>query len=271
MNEIKELREFKDENGFIGHKTGREGELEFGDSAQRTFMLDIFEYFLLVKTGSLSESFINQKISSIYLAFSEEYTRHPDTTKWWGQTGTFSADQAIPTIGISAIIKSNHLDIMFWLLLKRCFFMWNTKKIWETNGWKIPDWRPLKIIPLFIRGFYNKSKFLKPVYWLMLLPFDFFFLLSILFNNVMAFFKRNETSSDLNNTVIALVNKAIAPTPFSYLARKLYILRPLAGDESFRMLNSKELGVVTAFMWYFKNQLAPPMDKIAKLIITKEF
>lgn len=94
--------------------------------------------------------------------------RHPDTTKWYGQSDRFSRDQLIPLICAGIELKQNvTIDVIFDSHKKLSFLTaWNIRKngVMETVE-KFPDFTGPEVWALWIR--YKKPWWAWMVLWLL--------------------------------------------------------------------------------------------------------
>lgn len=253
---IKNLDDYRDERGFIGHKRP-DGRLEFGDGSNRLGL-----YWLAKATVYGVEVFYHhhargfaKNYFSLWQADPNEPVRHPDSSEFYGQVNTMSRDNFLPIVGCLAATdqlygKTELLKIRT-LLKGRKGFLWNTEGIWETTGFKIPDWAGYAIYRLIFGSIGPK--------WLRY-PLDFLACLDSLLRVLSAYLFPSHTSADVTFFAALMARRLSFPTFFSELSAWLYFRFRPGGPES-------------AFKSYFANPEAPPLDIVlidAAKVIRKE-
>jgi len=237
-------------DGWICH-IGHDGKLEFGDGSQRAGMYYFLKY-ISTKNWVVKKAFrekFRTMITPLRLP-SGEWVRHTDQTKWWGQPGTMSRDQLIPIISAMATMRLHGEMIDLERNLdRRFFFAWNTKGIWETKGWKVPDWLGPTVWALFERGKAEigyPGKFFRTV---RLIFYDVFLVLNSIARVVTPLFAPEHTSADKAHFIKLCLSHTISPTFLSKLSALIYFkLRPKGAD--------------WAFSQYFAPDTAPPLDRV---------
>lgn len=93
--------------------------------------------------------------------------RHPDTTKWYGQSDRFSRDQLIPIICAAVRDWSFRYDDLFSAHRKRRFFTaWNTRSNGSMDASiQKPDFTGPRVWALWIR--YKRPKWARLVLWIL--------------------------------------------------------------------------------------------------------
>lgn len=257
-----ELTKFQDSRGYIVHKHGSVE--DGGDTAQREGMVRIAESILRV---SILDTDPQTQCEGLLFS-GPEPVRNPDPTKWWGQPGTMSRDNTFPLIVAMGLLGLQHqVYRLMFMLIKRAGWFWNTKHIWPSpnDPVKLPDLiGPMTVAALIRAGL------LWPLYPL-LVAIDLWAILAVAVRITVAVYKPGDTSDDLNLTAYLLQAKKVFPTPFSFLARKLYRGRPAAAPDEAPLEKYEGFGPVTAFKEYFRPELgAPPIDKLYELFLEKE-
>ena len=202
--------------GFIGHKRP-DGGLEFGDGSQRTFTFWIAQIALGIRPDDHVIGTFDKQLSALRSARSE-WVRHPDATEWYGQPGTMSRDNSIPLlVAMGFFAAYSDLTKMFLGkfiddILCRGGFFWNTKKIGQTDGWKIPDFAGPVFWGAMIRA--EKTWYLWPLLWVT----DLFMVVSSCIRVVKSFVDPDDVSDDLNHQVMLVQAKIVYSTIFSWLA-----------------------------------------------------
>ena len=265
----KDLSEYVDEYGFIGHFEN-DVLCDFGDSAQRTFTYYLEKFDSEPDSRFENALFVEEKLKLIELK-DGEYVRHPEPIYWSGRPGTMSRDQLVPIICCLALYSKYNFHLeqrkkrLALNLLKRFGFCWNTKHIGQTSGWKIPDWIGFSLISLFL-----SSSRLKYLFMTVYLFLDFFFVLNAIALVITTLLKKDEYGIDLNfiNLSYTLCQRF---SPFAWLARKIYVwFRPQPGLANFPR---EKIGIPAwnAYNLYFIEDKTPPMQYVMKSFIYKWF
>lgn len=266
----KDLKEYFDQHGFIGHLEN--GELtDFGDSAARVFTYWLEKYDSDPDNRYLNAIHVNELMGLIELD-SGEYVRHWDRTRWSGQTGTMSRDQFVPLICCMALY-SPYLDALrrrknrlAWTLFKRFGFCFNIKKIGQTEKTKlVGDWIGFSLIGLFIRSSWASV----PFFWICW-TFDLLFILNSMALVLTAFYDSEETGIDLNFMNVAYTQSQYF-APLNYVAKLIYIaLRPqpaLPGQPRERV----GFPALNAYRLYYWWDQCPPMFEVMQGWLKKHF
>lgn len=157
------------------------------------------------------------------------YVRHPDKSKWYSNPDTTSRDQLVPAIiALGAHKQFWKLADVEWQILKRGFFAQNIYRNWEpveTQKKKIPD-TFLFCLGILIRAWGYRALPLYPL----LLVLDFVDLIGQAIELIPihvtdeAKVRRKDPgdADDMNTVNKHLQALAFMPTPFSWLARKIY-------------------------------------------------
>lgn len=268
---MKQLADYKDGMGFIGHFDDQ-GVLEFGDGLQRLSMEALFRYLLAYKEHGpqYAEMFIGPYLYRYQTVFvGEEPTRHWHRNYWFGRPGTCSRDQLRPTFCVLfAMGQWLELKSLWGKLAYRCLFAWNTKHIgqWDDKQ-KVPDFVGIAPMHSLIRAGIKAGH-----WWFYPALFftDSLLLVNALFRIIMGYLDRDDSSNDLNMTCDLLVIKVLGPeTPMSWLAHELYFgLMPEAKVSDHHVL-PHPIGVISRFQNYFAGLRNPPLDALAAEAILK--
>lgn len=137
-----------DPNGFPGTR-GEDGTFDGGDTAAI-----IGNLLALIQYG-VSNGFHWSKLVGLQrkLMIYGLPVRHPDQSKWWGQTDRFSRDQLIATLCSQIPTKTSLADELFRAHQKNWFcFSWNTRRngIMDAPA-KSPDLTLFEVWALWIR------------------------------------------------------------------------------------------------------------------------
>lgn len=262
---IKELKNYQDEKGWIGHFDDN-GVLEFGDGIHRLSNHTLCEFVLCRNSfyrSAIRARFIMQ-LEQIYLP-SGEPTRHWDRSKWYGKSGTMSGDglEALLSCLIGLRLHKEAWSLI-WKLTKRGGFAWNTKRIGQHDEQKkIPDFFGFRMV-IFLLRLCGSLPLVGVIFYPVIALWDLLYLApSVLVRVIKPLFDRDDVGDDINFFLILVMCVMSSPTPISGFVRGFYYgFRPLSGDEKFRKLYKNMLGCVTAFKWYFNNKNAPPIDDI---------
>jgi len=252
----KNLQDFTDFQGFIGHRDPTTGKLEFGDSAQRTFSYFIAQF----ATGTPVPKDV---VKAAYEAIKKpdgELVRHPDITEWYGQRGSMSRDQLIPVlIALDLYGLDKEFKELLWNLLKRGWFAWNTKRIHETEGWKIPDFMGLEGLLIAFRGLGG------PFAWCLKF-LDRSLKLMVSLRVELSKKDADDVGDDLNLTNLLFHAALKNSTKHAEAAAAMYKAeRPGAGADDEHRLEGHP--VYTAFQHYYRHWYAPPMDEVFRIPI----
>lgn len=182
------------------------------------------------------------------------WIRHPDESKWYAKRGAGgSQDQLVSIIACFSFIidKSGLIDNILKPLFKRLGFFWNTRKIGQLTGWKIPDFISPTTIGVIIRAL--DHKYLKPFLWIT----DSFMILSVIWRLIYSMIDRDSTADDMNLQVVLFQSMMFDRTVFSSFAFWLYKKRCSAKNSNIRF------GPLSALRNYFSEETeAPPMDDL---------
>lgn len=183
--------------------------------------------------------------------------RHSDENKWYGDWNRFSRDQAIAfLIGMFNVhLYVDALKFFLRHLTRGLLFMTNTRHNFQYKtkeehllkstpdvewdySWKLPDLTGPEFWNIYLRGF---SPIWLPI-WLVigfiynfsLLEFAYPYLLMCLFDVEMllssivkvCWYARTPSNDDDSNHIMVLLFSKRFTTPISFLARKIYRLRP---------------------------------------------
>ncbi len=155
------------------------------------------------------------------------YRRHPKPKIWYSDCDRLSRDQTIPFIYASGL--SGRYKRLFKFMIRHIFrlgFMTNVRNNHSMPGdenykWKIPDWCGPRIFNMYIRAFLTE----RPKLAIFLMPILMLGDLQNFINSLIKVFiygKKSNHSDDLNHILILMQAKETAPTPLSWLARKIY-------------------------------------------------
>lgn len=275
---MKSLNPFFDRHGFIGH-LDENGELEFGDAAQRLGFYH-FANDWLFDINLQSERAIREIDRQTFLknwdyldSGRSEPVRHHDYTKWYGRSGCFSRDQLIPIVAMLTLVSYKRMYSLFKRLILRGGALWNTKKIGQDSvEKKIPDFIGTSTLAMFLRGIcYHNTWQTIFIYWI-IFALDIALVFHVLWRCLVGLFNKDNVGDDLNLCVI-LLHAKLVPTPLSFLSRKLYLwLRPKPGFvQVFGSELKDERGPILAIRWYFRSNSAPPLDRYWAAVIKQEF
>lgn len=216
------------------------------------------------------------------------YCRNPDPSSWTSDPRNVSRDQLDPVIrylaartylrstNYSTFYKSK-LDSLLWQCLKRFMFAQNIYPNWvdprkETVKKKVPDPITPDLWASFARG-YLKTIF-APIALAFVLFGDFYLIFAALARCFLPKFKDgtlqidtntlNDVDDDnINNSL--MMSQYIFPTPFAWIARKLF--------HKFRKpTNGANMGetdpVMEALAWYNRND-NPEMTELARPLVKR--
>jgi hypothetical protein len=265
----KDFESFVDEYGFIGHKDRKGNLTDFGDSTQRTFSWVTFNALNdKYRYDTELEKATHQYYTNIRIVFPKfELVRHWDDTHWPGQRGTMSRDNITPIIIALGLLGSHFLPELIFELFKRGGFLWNSRDIaGDKKPWYIPnDWIGLRNISNICRGLIRKN-----AYWYVPLIFvlyvtDISILIQSVIQVIKSWFERPgswNTTDDLNLSLETLMARSESPTLWSWVARLVYSLRGVAGDD-FKRFNMP-WGPYSAWASYYRHKSAPPMHRVGE-------
>jgi len=296
----KRLCDYLDSKNWIGHFDDF-GVLEFGDGTQRKFMFLLFKFFLKELSLKDFRNRVNENWQAVQ-TLTKEPVRHWDDTKWPGQKGIMSRDNLWPYVCcLEAGEMHEEAGELFILLLKRGFFLWNTKEI---GGAKkkipIPDWAGIGMIWNLAKtaafsntkigiwlqralSFVASAELLRIIFTFSLplqknylifgalLPLMFYeltFFLQIIFRILHGLWDRDDCSDDLNTTC-RLISAQTPWTPLLVvIARELYLgFMPKAEETKGEKYSSN--GLISRFQHYFAGPKNPPLDLIAARAVNK--
>lgn len=218
------------------------------------------------------------------------YRRHPDSDFWGSDPRNVSRDQLVPVIGFLAYLSSRggdlgktyrtHLKNLLKQCLKRGMLAQNIYPNWvdarrQQVAKKFPDPLTPDLWATFARGWVNTWFF--PLAIPVIIFGDFFLMLSAMFkvwapltkDGTLEFRKpKPDDVDDDNMNTILMVAMFVYPTPFSYLARKIY--------KKFRApnLGNTELGekspIMGALAYYHRAPLGnPELMELARPIVER--
>lgn len=238
-----------------------------GDSAQR---LGMYALGWAIKHAARPDDEVHTdlryKLEQLELP-SGEWVRHPNHAMWYGQPGTMSRDNFLPLMVLMGLLGATDTlkRVFINLFVKRLGFMWNTKHIWETDGWKIPDHVMPSGAAVFMRA--CNSKWFYPI----LVMCDLWLYLNSFVRVVKSrVFDPDDVSDDLNLIIQMLWAKYRLPTFISKWATRYYVKeRGKAGKNFDQLLMG--FGPQTALDWYFREETgAPPMNEYYKEFLFTE-
>ncbi len=267
----KGLEFFQDGFGFFGHRL-QNGELDFGDAAQRLGLYVIFKLQRLSNPQAIKilRDKFRMQLKQITLP-SGEPVRHWDGNDWPGLSGTMSKDNYMCLL-IAMILLGMKAEFFSWSwkLIKRGGFFWNTKKIGQwSNDWKIPDFAGPETWGIIVRGFVKFYPLMYlpalPILWVL----DTGLVFASLARLVMSLIDPDDTSNDTNHIPRLWLAKKIAPTSISDLSQYLYSFRGRAGENKSSRL--KGFGPQTALTHYFRAPGAPPLDYYGRPLVKELF
>lgn len=295
---MKNLADFLDQMGFIGHLDDK-GALEFGDGTQRKFMQLLFKYYV----GELDLNEFKKRVKFYWkeiLLPSGEPARHWNHSKWPGQSGIMSRDNLWPYVCcLQAGGLKDEAWELFTNLLKRGFFLWNTKHIGgEKKKFPIPDWAGIGMIFTLIKAmtgtspnnfnrglnftislsaaayfFFCVVSKITPdwTFYLFGLPFlldDIFFSTQMLIRLIVGVFDRDNCGDDLNTLCRVVSGKVFGLGPFSWFLSFLY-LRFMPKAEETKGEKYSDFGLLSRIQHYFAGPQNPPLDLLAKEVLFK--
>lgn len=281
---MKNLDDYKDEKGWIGHfSKDSHGQimrddynipvLEFGDGVQRMSMNALCE-FVLSETkieAAVQRASFMRKEYEIWLP-SGEPVRHWSRNAWYGKPGTMSGDQLEPLVWCYVVFD---MQASFWelffKLLKRGFFAWNTKKIGQTTEeWKPGDFFLHRMLSPTFRMLL-KTKYVGTLAWPFIIIWDVFGLgLNTLVRIVVPIFDRENTGDDLNYFVSLLGSRMVGGNFATKFWSYVYLrFRPKAKLNGEVIGDELLTGCESAFQQYFYEEAAPPLHENLILIARK--
>lgn len=144
--------------------------------------------------------------------------RHPDKSRWYGQSDRFSRDQMIPLL-CSYVGEPEYAHILFEAHKKNWFlWAWNTRKNGEGDlPLKTPDPTGPEIWALWLRVIFSTEPWYRQIFeWLLLCILDLETLVgSILWR------LRPKSNVTRNHMLVAITARANMPTPTSWMAFKI--------------------------------------------------
>ena len=238
---MKELKDYQDRDGVIGHYDTRLGCLEFGDAWQRIGAAA----FADAQFVPIAESHAFNSTVCI-----EPIRYRPSTNpdcRWYELPGCMSADNLIAmVIGLPGHSITQQL---YSKLKANRWFCWNTYKIWSTPEGKrdesmknlTPDFAGPSMLIAFFRSL--------DVHLWSLLFLDFYLIGAVLLRSFLRWYDENDVGDDLNLSLLICQSFVLFPTPASKIATKLYF---------------KFGGGQDCWDRYFKSDDAPPMNEIMR-------
>lgn len=150
---------------------------------------------------------------------SGRYVRHPDPTKWYSHTDTFSRDQLTPLLALLGLRQQYAaLRRLFWQHMKHgLLFAWNTRDNDTFPGdadyaWKLPDVTFIDIMGMYIRGFD-----LWPLYPILMLC-D----IPTLIGSLIYRLKLSDSTIQMNQVIMVDYANTVMWTPVAWMAKKVY-------------------------------------------------
>jgi len=286
LSRIKQLlAEYKDENGFIGHKHPDWG-FEFGDGTQRLGTVWVANFVLYKEATIAKAELFADQLDSILLHTVDkrgksklQYLRHWDKKYWPGQPWIMSRDNFEPIWTAAQLLAPHneriekHAKLMTKLVTKRGGFLWNYKHIWPQEQFepKMPDaWLPWDTAAKNIRA--KGAWYL----WPLLVIFDFDTLFNSLIRVYVSIKDMHDTTSDHNHQLRIIYKQQRYWTPTIWLAKMIYRFRRVAGikvppgETPTRIsLTGKNAGALSAVVVYYHGDRNPPIDLVWKPVIDK--
>jgi len=255
--------EYIDSYGMIVHHDSDGGG---GDTAQRMgmfwlawFMMDLTEPTIKAIDKYPLEP--QEAYKKLRLP-SGEWVRHPDASKWYGKPGIMSRDNM--TTQLCTMAYAGHkaeLQQVYNMLKSRAFFFWNTRKIGENDGWKVPDVMSPELFGVFARGLGWND-------WV-LTAYDYALYMATKIRVAKAKKDPDDVGDDLNLICMLLLAHRKRPTKYSKLAIEYYFKnRPQAGEDFEHLID--EPGPIGAMLRYFRKECgAPPMGEHYRALLTR--
>lgn len=154
-----------DDNGLPGCIDSQSKQFDGGDSCA-----------ILCTEIALGSTKFQPDLMNAFISPSGLPRRHPDITKWYGQTDRFSRDQMIPMICAGIVLGGHPAVDALYHAHKKLGFMhaWNTKgsdridredkdpdvtgpeiwalweRYWKTENWKLPLWDAETLVGAYI-------------------------------------------------------------------------------------------------------------------------
>ncbi len=268
---MRDISDFTDEHGFIGHKEWSDELQEyvltdFGDSAQRTFS----EYIFVSNNITFLREFHN-RILVLISTSSGEYLRHWDPKEWTGRPGSMSRDNFTPIL-LTMFLYS--LDEWMWKTIKTLFkrggFLWNRVDIsGKKKPWYIPpDWIGFANIGVILRWLAkNGDTTGRVISFPFIMCCDLFILAQSVIQVFLSHFVEKPgkwfTSNDLNLSLHYVAITPKWPTLFTWLGLRIYRHRKAAGDDNKRY--KTRYTILSAWRSYFRNEKKhPPMHIVGE-------
>lgn len=272
---MKDLRDYVDEYGYIGHLEKRGGVvtdvLEFGDGTQRLGTYWIVNYFSNPGQVYADAEKMGEQYLRVYKYETGEFVRHWDSSKWPGQPGIMSRDNAIPlmvSMGFYRDASSTVKDLLGVFsdsLLSRFGFFWNTKHIGgEEKAIKIPDVAGPSTWAALIRA--TSAWYLYPLLWIL----DLKLILGALTRIVKSWYDPDDVGDDLNYQILHTQAYLKWPTVWSWSARLFYSgFRFAAGRDKENRLDIYP--PFSPWVWYYRHEECPPLDEVFKPVVGRIF
>lgn len=268
-----------------------------GDSAQREGMVMAGAEWGGVSSSIVRTAYIHATLPQL-MAYGNG-RRHPDPTKWYSDWDRFSRDQAISLL-IGMFMAGAYLQA-FKFFLRHCtrglLFMTNTRRnfmyptleehlqkatpdvVWDYS-WKLPDLTGPEFWSIYVRGFRYPISLFIGLWSLVIGSFnpilisagiltvlDLELLIGVLVK--VLWYARTPTNDDDNNLIMSLMFSKKLTTPVSFLARKIYRLRPLAAPPKIGYQST--FGPQTALDSYFRAEKGdPPINEIYRKFLEGE-
>ncbi len=229
---MRSYSKYWDKYGLLVQKSG-----DGGDTLNRMSHWAIAKYL----TGDDVELYFLYKVNRYLHNGRGVFRRHPDPEMWYSDWDRGTRDQLTPLVIACGFLRCKPL---LFLLRRQLFKNWfMTVKLWPRNVWKDKDehkrraahfrvwsndtFRDVLIshIPLHIRA--HRAWYFYPL----LMLFDLELLGGSLIKAVFGRWNKRARSGDDGNFIArTLQAKEVLPTPFSWLARKIYKKRPHMRD-----------------------------------------
>lgn len=268
------LENFRDQFGFLIH-IHKNLTPDRGDAAQRTFTDLLFRFHTEPGKRIANAEEVEELCKSIQCS-SGEYVRHPDGRDWPGQEGIMSRDNLNALLRCLCVYAKYSHAIkrrkwkLFWSIIKRGGFLWNTKHIdpKPDEKWKLPDFIGLTLMTAFFRG--------SILAWPFLACTDLILGFNAVLLSVKGAWDKYECGHDLNYQNDCVHASVQGWTPTAWVARQLYgALRPNPAYKKAPLYTGKRIdGYAPYSVWkcyYWNKKSHPPMYEIAKPIVNKFF
>jgi len=273
IQQMRSFNKYWDKYGLLVQKDG-----DGGDTLNRMGHWAIGKYIC----GSDVSRYFSYKVNRYLHNGDGVYRRHPDPEMWYSDWDRATRDQLTPLVIALGLIGDTLLLKGLRRQMFKNFFM--TVRLWPRNVWKDKDehnrkaarWRPwsdatfrdvlISHLALHIRA--GRYWYCYPLLLIMDLELLGGAIIKTAFGR---FNKKVRGGDDLNYAARVFQAKEIYPTPFSYLARKVYKRRPHLRDINTKYSELKldyetESGPQSAFQYYCskKEYACPPLDLLYK-------